>query len=250
MMLNSINSLREPTSKREALRLVALYTLVAVAISAAVTFLFATSNGWPPGRALVPAVVIPLLVAPWMTWTVASYALRLHEMRLELERLSRTDPLSGALNRRGVKEFADKAFADRAKAGELSAIVMDIDRFKAVNDTYGHSAGDAVIKRIVDATRQIVGAENCVVGRLGGDELVALFVGPSLEDTMIIAERLRGAIEYMIFIHEERALRVTASIGVAVTRAEDVTAEDILKRADRLLYEAKTAGRNRVRVAA
>ncbi|PPD44285.1 MAG: hypothetical protein CTY15_07515 [Methylocystis sp.] len=248
-MFASVSRLNEPKSQREAYRLVVTYTAVSVAVSAGVTYLFALSNNWPVGNALIPGVGIPLLVAPWMTWTTSSYALRLHNMRGELERLARTDPLSGALNRRGLKEYADKAFADRRRAGGFSAIVMDVDKFKSVNDTYGHSAGDTVIARVAEITRHIAG-ENCVVGRLGGDEMVAFFTGRSLEETLITAERIRGAIEHMIFIHEDRALRVTASIGVAAADADDESAEAILKRADQFLYAAKTEGRNRVRAAA
>jgi diguanylate cyclase (GGDEF)-like protein len=249
-MIGSLGRLKEPKTKREALRLVVLYTIISVVISAALTYVFAKSNGWPPGLALIPAVSIPLLVAPWMTWTIASYALQLHEMRLQLERLARTDPLSGALNRRGLAEFAENAFAAYAKTGRFSAIVMDIDRFKSINDSYGHAAGDAVITRIVQIVRQLTDPEHCVVGRLGGDELVALMVGQSLEETMILAERIRATIENMVFIHEERLVSVTSSIGVSAADPADADAETVLKRADQSLYAAKSAGRNRVRAAA
>lgn len=127
---------------------------------------------------------------------------------------------------------------------------MDIDRFKSINDGYGHAAGDTVIARIVEIARQIAGNESTAIGRLGGDELVALTVGLSLEETLILAERLRGAIEHMIFIHEDRSIRVTTSIGVAIVEPEDADAEALLKRADQSLYAAKSAGRNRVRAAA
>lgn len=245
----SVGTLKEPKTKREARRLVVFYTIISIVVSAAVTYAFAKANGWPVGGALIPAVLIPLLVAPWMTWTVASYALRLHDMSMELERLARTDPLSGALNRRGLADFAGEAFDRRDEFGGFTAIVMDIDRFKSINDGYGHAAGDTVIARIVGITRQIVGRDGAI-GRLGGDELVALVVGLSLEETMIVAERLRQAIEHMIFIHKDRRIMVTASIGVAAAEPDDATFEALLQRADKSLYAAKNAGRNRVRAAA
>ncbi len=248
-MLKSFGRLREPETKRDVARLTAFYTCVSVVVSAMVTLAFARANGMDIRLALLPAIAIPLLVAPWMTWTIASYALRLRDMQKELERLARTDPLSGALNRRGLAEFADRAFAKRAHR-PLSAIVLDIDRFKSVNDRYGHAAGDAVIARAVDILRRIAGSEHCVVGRLGGDELVALIIGLSLEQTMMLAERIRDAIEQTIFIHDERRLRVTTSIGVSAADLCDEDPEAMLKRADESLYAAKSAGRNRVRAAA
>jgi diguanylate cyclase (GGDEF)-like protein len=249
-VIGSLGRLKKPTTKRDARHLVVLYTVISVVVSAGVTYVFAKAQGWPPGSALIPAVSIPLLVAPWMTWTIASYALQLHDMRLEMERLARIDPLSGALNRRGLAAFGEKAFAECAKGGKFSTIVMDIDRFKSINDSYGHAAGDAVITRIVQILRQLTDSDHCVVGRLGGDELVALLVGHSLEETAMLAERIRATIENMLFIHEERLLRVTTSIGVAAADPADRDAEDVLKRADQSLYAAKSAGRNRVRAAA
>jgi diguanylate cyclase (GGDEF)-like protein len=159
-------------------------------------------------------------------------------------------PLSGALNRRGVMEFANKAFAEQEEKGIFSAVVIDIDRFKDINDNYGHAAGDAVIARVVEIARRIAGGKSCAVGRLGGDELVVLIVGQSLEETMTTAERLRQAIEHTVFMHEDRRLMATTSIGVAAADPADQSAEAVLRRADQSLYAAKSAGRNRVRSAA
>lgn len=248
-MLARFGRFKEPQSRRDALWLVVLYTAISVTVSAGATALFAQANGWPLASALIPAVLIPFLVAPWMTWTIASYALRLHDMRGELERLARTDPLSGALNRRGLAEFAQGAFEARDKK-PLTAIILDIDRFKSINDSCGHAAGDAVIARAVETLRRISGSEECVVGRLGGDELVAFVVGLSLEESMILAERVRDGIEHMTFIHDGRRVTVTASVGVAAADPGDRDAEEMLKRADQSLYAAKSAGRNRVRAAA
>ncbi|WP_051134092.1 GGDEF domain-containing protein [Methylocystis sp. ATCC 49242] len=246
-MFASIWRVKEPRTRRDALRLVLLYAAISVSVSALVTAAFARMNGWPLGPALIPAIGIPLLVAPWMTWTVASAALRLHEMRQELERLARIDPLSGALNRRGLAEFAARHFAERRESGKFCAIVADVDRFKTINDAFGHAAGDAVIARVADIMRLIVGTRDCAVGRFGGDELGALIVGLSLEETMILAENLRAAIERTIFLHGDRRIPVTTSIGVAAVDVDDATPEAMLNRADQSLYAAKEAGRNRVR---
>jgi len=242
--------LLNPSNRREAIKLVVIYTIIAIVVAVGITALTNWLTDTPTGLSLIRAVAIPLLLAPWMVWTVADFALRLHETRVELERLARTDPLSGALNRRGLAEFADKAFAELRGAGRFSVIVLDIDRFKSINDNFGHAAGDALIARVAEMVRRIVGCDQCAVGRLGGDELVALIVGKSLEDALMLAERLRDAIENTAFIHDETLLRVTTSIGVSAADPRDKSAEDVLRRADQSLYAAKTAGRNRVRAAA
>jgi diguanylate cyclase (GGDEF)-like protein len=240
----------EPRTKREALRLVYVYTAIAIVVAVAVTYVTNFLTNTPMGPSLIRAVVIPLLLAPWMVWTVARFALRLEKMRRELEGLVHTDPLSGALNRRGVAEYADNAFAQQRATGKFSVIVMDVDRFKSINDQYGHAAGDMVIARIAEITRQVVGDKNCAVGRLGGDELVALLTGRSLAQTTYLAETLRNAIEHRIFTNEDQRLTVTTSIGVAIAFPHDQNAEAVLKRADQSLYAAKGAGRNLVRAAA
>ncbi|QGM96101.1 GGDEF domain-containing protein [Methylocystis parvus] len=240
----------QPRNKREAVRLVVIYTTIAIVVAVGITWITNWMTGAPTGLSLIRAVVIPLLLAPWMVWTVANFALQLHEMHGELEKLVRVDPLSGALNRRGLAEFAEKAFAENRKTGRFSVIVLDVDRFKSINDNYGHAAGDLVIARVADITRQMLGCDRCAVGRLGGDELVALLVGKNLEETMSLAEKMRDAIENTILIYDDVCVKITTSIGVSAVSARDRNAEAVLKRADQSLYAAKTAGRNRVRAAA
>jgi diguanylate cyclase (GGDEF)-like protein len=249
-MLKTLRDVVEPRTKRDALRFVAIYTAFALSFSLTVDYLFILKVGTGQTSMLTAAVVIPLLLAPPMTWFSAKATLRIQEMKLELERLVRIDPLSGALNRRGLEEFAERAFKERQASGTLSALIMDIDCFKAINDTYGHAAGDAIIAQVVRITKEGLGTENVVVGRLGGDELLVYFAGCSLEETMMMAERLRDMIQHMVFVHGDRRIMITTSIGVAATDPLDSNVEPMLKRADQSLYAAKSAGRNRVRAAA
>jgi diguanylate cyclase (GGDEF)-like protein len=249
-LLQKARRLVEPRNGWEAARFVSLYTALALVFSVAITYIVARVFGGPMAPMLYAAFIIPFLIAPWMTWISASAMLRMHAMSLELERLARTDPLSGALNRRGLTEFAEKAFAENRARGTFSVIVLDIDHFKSINDNYGHAAGDSVIARVVETMRRIVGVENAAVGRLGGDELGALIAGASLETAMARAEYLRETIESMIFTHGERHIMVTASIGVSAADPADASPEEVISRADESLYRAKAAGRNRVRAAA
>jgi diguanylate cyclase (GGDEF)-like protein len=249
-MLKTVKKIVEPRTTQEALRFVYVYTALAILFSLTITYSVAVIFQGPMTPMLTAAFIIPILIAPWMTWISAQATLRLHEMRLDLEKLVRTDPLSGALNRRGLTEYVERAFADHRRSGAFTVIVLDIDRFKSINDNYGHAMGDVVITRVVEIMRTIVGEENAAVGRFGGDEFGALIGGVSLEEATARAEYLRATIESMIFSHGDRHVMVTVSIGVSCVEALDTSAEAVISRADECLYRAKAAGRNRVRAAA
>lgn len=164
---------------------------------------------------------------------------RVAAMQQELVRLATTDSLTGVFNRRAFFERACDACA-RAEAGAgLSVILFDIDHFKRVNDLYGHDVGD----RAICAVAQAAAAENALVGRLGGEEFAMLLERCDLDETLALAERLRGKMSSLQFDTNHGLLAITASFGVSAWEAGD-TIELMLKRADVALYAAKTGGRN------
>lgn len=236
-----------PTSHGDVWRLCGLYTLLSVTVSMSVTSAFAVAHHWNIADTLAPAVLLPLFLAPWMTYSIAHTALKLHQAQEELERLSQTDYLTGALNRRGLAEMMSRAYANRATE-RLCAIVVDIDHFKAINDDHGHAGGDAAIAHIAQTMQGVLKPAGASIGRLGGDELGALLPGATLAQAAALAEQLRSAIEHMRFTHNGRDVRVTTSIGVAELLPGDARPDDMLVRADASLYEAKNGGRNVVRV--
>lgn len=158
------------------------------------------------------------------------------------------DPLTGLHNRRYLDSHLAALFDEATiRARPLSVLVLDIDRFKAINDTHGHDAGDEVLKdfaqRVKSCTRGID-----VVARFGGEEVVVVVPDTMLEGAAAIGERIRAKVECEPFpIHRgTRAVSVTVSIGVAARQAGDPSAQDMMKRADVALYRAKQTGRNRV----
>jgi diguanylate cyclase (GGDEF)-like protein len=161
--------------------------------------------------------------------------------------LASTDELTGVFNRRRLLEMAE-GVRRIAEDGSACVALLDLDYFKQVNDTYGHLAGDQVIRV---ACRTIL--QHCrdgdVVGRYGGEELLVCLPNSRLEQGMVIAERIREALAANTIIHDNHAIPVTASIGVAAWR-EGETLSQWLRRADDALYEAKRAGRNRCESAA
>jgi diguanylate cyclase (GGDEF)-like protein len=158
------------------------------------------------------------------------------------------DPLTRALNRRAFEErlVAEVAYAARHRE-RLIVIAVDIDHFKVVNDTYGHAAGDAVLRDVASSIASTLRSED-VFARVGGEEFVLLGRGLSLRKGAAMAERIRKLIEDRMFGFEAHRFHVTVSSGVAELEeaGREPTGEPLLQLADTRLYAAKRQGRNRV----
>jgi two-component system cell cycle response regulator len=166
---------------------------------------------------------------------------RLTSMQHELIRLAATDPLTGLLNRRAFFARATELCATADGPGVLSAIMVDIDHFKRVNDLYGHDAGDKVIRAVSD----LLATRGAVVGRLGGEEFVILLQGRTMAEAVEIAELLRTEVTELPFEASNEKYTVTCSFGVSERRGGD-SIDGFLRRADVALYAAKAGGRDRV----
>jgi diguanylate cyclase (GGDEF)-like protein/PAS domain S-box-containing protein len=167
----------------------------------------------------------------------------------ELEYLSTVDPLSGLLNRRALMEFINSE-VDRAKrySRRLSLILCDVDNFKDINDTLGHSAGDEAIRAVSNVFRDVVRRAD-VVGRYGGDEFLVVMPETSSKGAEEMAGRLLEAVKEKPLKLAKRAKRtLTLSIGVASFDLKDESVDTLITRADAALYESKHAGRDRVTV--
>lgn len=168
----------------------------------------------------------------------------LQKANQELARLATTDPLTGICNRRQFFDLATAEF-DRCTQNEtsLSALIIDLDRFKSINDSYGHAVGDEVLKSTVAVFTQVLG-EDTLLGRIGGEEFAVLLPAVSLSDATRIAEDLRTAAADQPLSSADNGLRISISVGAAAIKSSDAGVEDLLKRADRALYQAKQSGRN------
>ncbi|AHF83481.1 chemotaxis protein CheY [Rhizobium leguminosarum bv. trifolii WSM1689] len=166
--------------------------------------------------------------------------------------LAVTDALTGLYNRRYLDNHLNVLFnRSMARGRPLSVLITDIDRFKHVNDTYGHDGGDEVLREFSNRVRSTIrGAD--LACRYGGEEFVVVMPDTSPEIAAAVAERLRAAIENAPFMlkHSGEALNITASFGIASRIASVLTPSQLMKQADLALYEAKNTGRNRVVAAA
>lgn len=168
------------------------------------------------------------------------------ELAGKLTELASTDSLTGAATRRRLSELAEherrRCFRE---SKPLSLVATDIDRFKAINDGFGHAAGDAALVEFVARLRREI-RDSDVIGRMGGEEFAVLLPDSDLGHSMQVAERLRAAIANTPIPWEGVELPLTSSFGVAQLSGPDDTIDALLSRADRALYDAKRAGRNLV----
>lgn len=167
-----------------------------------------------------------------------------------LRKLSITDELTGAYNRRHV--FYEAAlYISQSTPPPMSAILIDIDHFKAVNDTHGHATGDLALKELArlahDFVPKIPGCDSAIFGRIGGEEFLILLPGLNVEAAMREAEAFREAVGRLAIPSDSgKLIPLTISAGVAEYRSSDQTFDSLLSRADEALYRAKSGGRNKV----
>ena len=156
------------------------------------------------------------------------------------------DPLTEAYNRRYFMEKAVNELNNSNQSGYSFAIIMaDLDFFKKINDTHGHLAGDNVLKIAVARMRHVI-KKTTVIARYGGEEFILMLSGITRPNAVAVAERIRESIEKEEFVFDNCKLAVTISLGIAFKSSPDETLEDIISNADKALYAAKTAGRNKV----
>lgn len=167
-------------------------------------------------------------------------------LQAELKEQAVRDPLTGLFNRRYLKETLDREVSRAKRENQpIGIIIMDIDQFKDINDLYGHDAGDKMLKFIADKLRENTRVED-IVCRYGGEEFVIVMPGASLGVAFERAEHIRRIVDELWVPYENDQMHVTISLGVAAYPVHGADGEDALIRADRALYQAKEAGRNRV----
>jgi diguanylate cyclase (GGDEF)-like protein len=176
---------------------------------------------------------------------LAMLAWRLRRTGLAMRNLAHTDDLTGLPNRR---DLLSRLEARLAAAGRCAVLIVDLDHFKRVNDVHGHAAGDAVLRAAADVLRDAARSP-VAIGRLGGEEFAILIPDADASAARTLGERLRAAIAQMAPMQAHPELRLTASIGAALSRPGEASS-DLLRRADHALYAAKSSGRNRVELAA
>ena len=189
---------------------------------------------------------IAIALAAVLAALLASLAFRQWRKSRRLRDLTLLDPLTGIANRPGIEREAARALNAAVQGNTpLSLLMLDLDHFKSINDRYGHAAGDKVLRAVTNTWQaQLRGRDP--IGRVGGEEFVVVCPETSLEQAMVVANRLREATNILRFDDIDPGLRVSVSIGAAQSRRSGETCDTLLDRADAALYRAKQQGRDRV----
>jgi diguanylate cyclase (GGDEF)-like protein len=190
---------------------------------------------------LALSIAITLIVLLATSYTISRYQGRLEKMAI-------ADSLTGLANRRAFDLLVPQAIRDAQRSrAPLLAIMIDIDRFKEINDRHGHLAGDGVLRKVAAIIRETV-RKSDIVCRWGGEEFLVVAKGVDEAQGEALAEKIRGAVEAGDFSYKGTAIPVTVSLGIAA-RVEHDAPDGLIARADRALYEAKARGRNLVHAA-
>ena len=164
----------------------------------------------------------------------------------ELWALAHLDPLTGLANRRAFRDAARLKLAESQTAHRPCAVIsLDIDHFKRINDSFGHGAGDTVLRRLADLLRAPLRPNTDMAARMGGEEFSIILPDTDLDSASAFAEKLRKRVEQTVVVVGEFEIKPTISLGVAMNR-KSADLDDLLERSDRALYSAKRTGRNRV----
>jgi diguanylate cyclase (GGDEF)-like protein len=174
---------------------------------------------------------------------------KLQNYAKEMEKSAVTDYLTGGYNRRYfIRQTEEELKRFSRYGGSFSVLILDIDHFKKINDTYSHLAGDVALKKLTRAVENTL-RENDLAARFGGEEFAVFLPETNRKGAFELAERLRNAVQNMSVTFENRTFGFTVSIGLATVKKKDVKIEQVLARADKALYTAKENGRNRTETA-
>jgi diguanylate cyclase (GGDEF)-like protein len=169
------------------------------------------------------------------------------EVQKKLYRLATLDPLTQIYNRRKFFHIAEKTFSEALQYEKVLCIMMiDLDKFKDINDTHGHDVGDKILIGFTKLVKSKLSPENDTFARFGGEEFVVMSTNCSFEETKEKAEAIREHIANTALTYKGKRYNITISIGLAHMQPEDTNIDEVIRRADQFLYRAKDSGRNRV----
>ncbi|MGZ8288643.1 MAG: GGDEF domain-containing protein [Telluria sp.] len=226
--------------------LVVALALLSLLVAARGILVLTMPGGWGwLSNSLVQALSSGAFVLLMLLTAFGYLLLAREQLQQELERMEVVDTLTDVPNRRGFFNLLAPWMALARRPGLPTAVVLiDLDQFKRINDSYGHPAGDTVVRAMVDTCRRQL-RDSDILGRMAGVEFALLLPRTDLLDALLVSERIRQAIESTPVKTERAIIRMTASFGVTTIRPEDTTVS-LFKRADEALRAAKQGGRNKV----
>ncbi|MFP5408967.1 MAG: diguanylate cyclase domain-containing protein [Gammaproteobacteria bacterium] len=242
MLFLGVISVRAGQKPARYFLIAALAAMVGALLTALSTWGFIPYNSWT-----FRAVEIGMLIDATLLALALGYQFRVgQEERLRAERLAQLDPLTGLNNRRAFYDKTSALWSQAVRHGHATAVMLlDIDRFKQINDAHGHAHGDDVLKAVTQVLKASIREED-VPARWGGEEFIVFLPETGREEGMALAERLRTLIAALRIPAETGEIALTASFGVAEVETHHYTLDALIAAADECLYQAKQQGRNQV----
>jgi diguanylate cyclase (GGDEF)-like protein len=221
------------------------YTLASIIIILTVNFFIELQLS----QVAINSGILGLVIGSFLSYTytnkITNYENSLKQQNTSLSVLASTDYLTGIMNKRMFNDISEHYFQTAQKNHfHLTLVLLDLDHFKKVNDTYGHQAGDQLLKRFVKKLERILNKSD-IFARIGGEEFAILLSQINSDDAYILAEKIRKEIENDFITYEGQDIFVTTSIGISENKETDTEFKNIFSRADIALYQAKNEGRNR-----
>ncbi|MCP3672628.1 MAG: GGDEF domain-containing protein [Gammaproteobacteria bacterium] len=223
-----------------------LITVLSVILSVLITSIIDFSiNAKISNISILISIIAPALIAPTITWYMVGLVIEIHHSEQEQRRLATYDFQTGLMSHRSFMDNSHILLMQCKRIKEkFNLAIIDIDNFKAINDTYGHGGGDEVLKSLSVNLRKAL-RESDTVGRIGGDEFAITFFGTGGDQSIHVLENIRIAIERTVVKYAGKYLKYTVSIGVSgINENSSLELDDILKHSDMALYEAKSSGKN------
>jgi diguanylate cyclase (GGDEF)-like protein len=222
-----------------------LYTLASIIIILTANFFIDLQLSQVAINSGILGLVIGSFLSSIYTSKITNYENNLKQQNSSLSVLASTDYLTGIMNRRMFNEISERYFQTAQKGDlNLTLLLLDLDHFKKINDTYGHQAGDQLLVSFVKTIEKIL-RKSDIFARIGGEEFAILLSQIERKDAFKLAEKIRHEVENITIQSEGKNIFVRTSIGITQTGETDDSFDDVFSRADLALYKAKKEGRNR-----
>ncbi len=221
------------------------FTLIIILLSITVThtILYIMGNRLD-SVSLITSILVPTIITPIFSVLILGLIQQLDQAELRLATLSNTDDLTQTYNRRYFMQYSEKELEQvKDSGGVFSIAILDVDNFKEINDSYGHLIGDRVLLELAQLFRKNI-RKTEIVARFGGDEFIFFFPGQDRQQVIPCVERIYGLLDKKPIIVDNLRIRPVFSMGVATYNTDVNKLDDMLKQADRALYQAKKLGGN------